>query len=133
MRTIRTVAAFGAAVLLAAAPLSGHHAFSAEFDIEQPLTIEGELVRWEMINPHSWFHIDVEAGDGTVSTWLVEGGSPNELIRQGVNRNTVQVGTFLVVEGYRAKDGTEKAVGRNFVLANGERLFLGGSANRIAR
>ena len=133
MRTIRTVAAFGAAVLLAAAPLSGHHAFSAEFDVEQPLTIEGELVRWEMINPHSWFHIDVEAGDGTVSTWLVEGGSPNELIRQGVNRNTVQVGTFLVVEGYRAKDGTEKAVGRNFVLANGERLFLGGSANRIAR
>lgn len=133
MRTNRIVAAFGAAVLLASAPLSGHHAFSAEFDIEQPLTIEGELVRWEMINPHSWFHIDVEAGDGTVSTWLVEGGSPNELIRQGVNRNTVQVGTFLVVEGYRAKDGTEKAVGRNFVLANGERLFLGGSANRIAR
>ena len=133
MRTNRAVAAFGAAVLLAAVPLSGHHAFSAEFDIEQPLTIEGELVRWEMINPHSWFHIDVEAGDGTVSTWLVEGGSPNELIRQGVNRNTVQVGTFLVVEGYRAKDGTEKAVGRNFVLANGERLFLGGSANRISR
>lgn len=133
MRTSRAVAALGAAVLLAAAPLSGHHAFSAEFDIEQPLTIEGELVKWEMINPHSWFHIDVEAGDGTVSTWLVEGGSPNELIRQGVNRNTVQVGTFLVVEGYRAKDGTEKAVGRNFVLANGERLFLGGSANRISR
>ncbi len=133
MRTNRAVAAFGAAVLLAAVPLSGHHAFSAEFDIEQPLTIEGELVRWEMINPHSWFHIDVEAEDGTVSTWLVEGGSPNELIRQGVNRNTVQVGTFLVVEGYRAKDGTEKAVGRNFVLANGERLFLGGSANRISR
>ena len=133
MRTNRAVAACGAAVLLAAVPLSGHHAFSAEFDIEQPLTIEGELVRWEMINPHSWFHIDVEAEDGTVSTWLVEGGSPNELIRQGVNRNTVQVGTFLVVEGYRAKDGTEKAVGRNFVLANGERLFLGGSANRISR
>lgn len=134
MRTNRAVAAFAAAaVLLAAAPLSGHHAFSAEFDIEQPLTIEGELVKWEMINPHSWFHLDVEAADGTVSTWLVEGGSPNELIRQGVNRNTVQVGTFLVVEGYRAKDGTEKAVGRNFVLANGERLFLGGSANRISR
>ena len=133
MRTNRAVAAFGAAVLLAAVPLSGHHAFSAEFDIEQPLTIEGELVKWEMINPHSWFHLDVEAADGTVSTWLVEGGSPNELIRQGVNRNTVQVGTFLVVEGYRAKDGTEKAVGRNFVLANGERLFLGGSANRISR
>lgn len=131
MRRNRIVAAGSAAVLLAAAPLAAHHAFSAEFDIGQPLTLEGQLVRWEMINPHSWFHIDVEAGDGTVSTWLVEGGSPNELIRQGVNRNTVEVGTFLAVEGYRAKDGTEKAVGRNFILANGERLFLGGSANRV--
>ncbi|MYN68318.1 MAG: hypothetical protein F4X11_25425 [Acidobacteria bacterium] len=130
MRTNRAVAALGAAVLLAAVPLSAHHAFSAEFDIEQPLTLEGQLVKWEMINPHSWFHIDVEAEDGTTSTWLVEGGSPNELIRQGVNRNTVEVGTFLAVEGYRAKDGTEKAVGRNFILENGERLFLGGSANR---
>ena len=133
MRTMRGVVVLGAAALLSAAPLSGHHAFSAEFDVEQPLTLEGRLVKWEMINPHSWFHIDVEAGDGTVSTWLVEGGSPNELIRQGVNRNTVEIGTFLAVEGYRAKDGTEKAVGRNFVLEDGERLFLGGSANRVSR
>ena len=133
MRTMRGVVVLGAAALLSAAPLPGHHAFSAEFDVEQPLTLEGRLVKWEMINPHSWFHIDVEAGDGTVSTWLVEGGSPNELIRQGVNRNTVEIGTFLAVEGYRAKDGTEKAVGRNFVLENGERLFLGGSANRVSR
>ena len=73
MRTNLAVAAFGAAVLLATVPLSGHHAFSAEFDIEQPLTLEGKLVKWEMINPHSWFHIDVEAEDGTISTWLVEG------------------------------------------------------------
>ncbi|MYK89353.1 MAG: hypothetical protein F4018_14015 [Acidobacteria bacterium] len=130
MRTNRAVAALGAAVLLAAVPLSGHHAFSAEFDIEQPLTLEGQLVKWELIHPNSWFHIDGEAEVGTTSTWLVEGGSPNELIRQGVNRNTVEVGTFLAVEGYRAKDGTEKAVGRNFILENGERLFLGGSANR---
>ena len=133
MRMNRAIAAFGAAVLLATMPLSGHHAFSAEFDIDQPLTLEGKLVKWEMINPHSWFHIDVEAEDGTVFTWLVEGGSPNELIRQGVNRNTVEIGTVLAVEGYRAKDGTEKAVGRNFILENGERLFLGGSANRGSR
>ena len=133
MRMKRAVTVAGFGLLLATASLSGHHAFSAEFDIEQPLTLEGTLVKWEMINPHSWFHIDVEAEDGTVSTWLVEGGSPNELIRQGVNRNTVQVGTVLAVEGYRAKDGTEKAVGRNFVLADGERLFLGGSANRAGR
>ena len=126
-----TAAAVAAGLLVAAVPAPGHHAFSAEFDIAQPLEIEGTLVRWEMINPHSWFHLDVTEPDGAVVRWLVEGGSPNELIRLGVTKNTIAIGTTLTVEGYRAKDGTEKAVGRNFVLANGERLFLGGSANRI--
>ena len=67
----------------------------------------------------------------TVATWLIEGGSPNELIRLGVTKNTLEIGTALTVEGYHAKDGTDKAVGRNFLLADGQRLFLGGSANRI--
>ena len=89
-------------------------------------------MKWEMINPHSWFHIDVKSPDGEVVTWLVEGGSPNELIRLGVTKNTLEIGVMLSVEGYQAKDGTEKAVGRNFTLADGQRLFLGGSANRIA-
>ncbi len=83
-----------------------------------------------MINPHSWFHLEVVEEDGTVVQWQVEGGSPNELIRNGVTQNSVAVGTVLTIEGYRAKDGTEKAVGRNFVLADGSRLFLGGSAQR---
>lgn len=124
-------AAVAAGLLVAAAPALGHHAFSAEFDIAQPLELEGTPVKWEMINPHSWFHLDVTEADGAGVRWLVEGGSPNELIRLGVTKNTIAIGTALTVEGYRAKDGTEKAVGRNFVLANGERLFLGGSANRI--
>jgi len=111
--------------------MSAHHAFSAEFDITKPVELKGTLVKWEMINPHSWFHVDVEDSVGTVVTWLIEGGSPNELIRLGVTQNSLAIGIQLAVEGYRAKDGTEKAVGRNFVLANGERLFLGGSANRI--
>ena len=118
-------------LLLAAAPSLAHHAFSAEFDIQKPLELHGKLVQWEMINPHSWFHIDVTDEDGEVVTWRVEGGSPNELIRLGVTKNTLAIGTELSVEGYQAKDGTEKAVGRNFTLSDGQRLFLGGSANRI--
>ena len=81
-----------------------------------------------MVNPHSWFHIGVKDKDGKVYTWKVEGGSPNQLIRMGVTKQTVPIGTELVVDAYQAKDGTEKAVGRVFVLPDGRRLFLGGSA-----
>ena len=118
----------GVGVLLAVTPVSTHHAFSAEFDIEKPLSLTGKLVKWEMINPHSWFHLDIEDQEGTVVTWMIEGGSPNELIRNGVTKNTLAVGIELTVEGYYAKDGTPKGVGRNFLLSDGERLFLGGSA-----
>lgn len=123
-----------AAVCLAtgAARLNAHHAFAAEFDVNRPLTLKGTLVKWEMVNPHSWFHIGVKDKDGKTTTWMVEGGSPNQLIRMGVTKNTVPVGTELVVEGYQAKDGTQKAVGRNFVLADGKRLFLGGSAGGVS-
>ena len=121
----------GVGVLLAVTPVLTHHAFSAEFDVEKPLTLNGKLVKWEMINPHSWFHLDIEDADGTVVTWMIEGGSPNELIRNGVTKNTLAVGTELTVEGYHAKDGTPKGVGRNFLLADGERLFLGGSAQKV--
>ena len=115
-------------LLILTVPASGHHAFSAEFDIDKPLTLEGTLTRWEMINPHSWFHLDVTTADGEVVPWMIEGGSQNQLIRMGVTQNTIPVGTPLVVEGYHAKDETNKAVGRNFTLPDGTRLFLGGSA-----
>ena len=105
-----------------------HHAFSAEFDVNKPLKIQGTLTKWEMINPHSWFHIDVKGPDGKVVPWMIEGGSPNQLIRLGVTKKTLALGSEFVIEGYQAKDGTNKAVGRNFVFADGRRLFLGGSA-----
>ena len=121
--------ALALAAILVGIPVWAHHAFAAEFDVDSPLTLEGELVVWEMINPHSWFHIDVEGPDGEVVRWAVEGGSPNQLIRNGVTQNTVAIGTVLVVEGYHAKDRTNKAVGSNFTLPDGSRLFLGGSVN----
>jgi len=127
MRTTRAVVV-GVGLLLAAAPVWAHHAFSAEFDVTKPMKLQGTLTKWEMINPHSWFHIDVKGPDGQVVSWLIEGGSPNQLIRLGVTKNTLSVGAELLIEGYLAKDGTNKGVGRNFTFTDGRRLFLGGSA-----
>ena len=124
MRTRRAVAGLGIALLLAAAPAMAHHAFSAEFDISKPFKVRGMLTKWEMINPHSWFHINVKEPDGKLTEWMIEGGSPNTLIRLGVTKYTVKIGTELTIEGYQAKEGTNKAVGRNFILADGSRLFL---------
>jgi hypothetical protein len=128
MRTKRTVVVALVGVLLAAASLRAHHAFSAEFDVNKPMKLQGTLTKWELINPHSWFHIDVKGPDGAVVNWLIEGGSPNQLIRLGLTKNSLAVGTELVIEGYLAKDGTNKGVGRNFTFTDGRRLFLGGSA-----
>ena len=127
MRTKQAVVVAGVGLLLAAAPVWAHHAFSAEFDVSKPMKLQGTLTKWEMVNPHSWFHLDVKDESGTVVAWMIEGGSPNQLIKQGVTKNTLAIGTELIIEGYQAKDGTNKGVGRNLLLADGRRLFLGGT------
>jgi hypothetical protein len=126
-RTLHTLAlVIGAA--LGAAPALAHHSFAAEFDMEQPIKLRGTVTEVEFINPHSWIHIDVKKDDGTVESWAIEGGTPNTLFRMGVNQNSLKVGTEIVVDGYRSRDGANRANGRDITLPDGRKLFLGSSA-----
>jgi Family of unknown function (DUF6152) len=125
MRTRFLAVAAGAALLLAAAPVRAHHAFAAEFDAAKPIKVRGTVVKWELTNPHSWIHIDVKDTDGKTVTWMIEGASPNNLYRLGLTKESLPAGSEITVEGYQAKDGTSKAVGRNIVFADGRKFFLG--------
>ena len=119
---------YSAALLIAcAAPAAAHHSFAAEFDAKQPVTLKGTVVRMEWINPHSWIHMDVKNPDGTVSRWMIEGGTPNTLLRRGLTRASLPEGTEILVDGYRAKNGTNRANGRDLTFADGRRLFMGSS------
>jgi len=101
-----------------------HHSFAAEFDIEKPVDFRGKVVKVELINPHSWIHLEVTRADGTKEVWMIEGGSPNQLLRKGFTKNSLPIGTELQVTGYQARDGAKRAVGRTLKLANGQSLFF---------
>jgi hypothetical protein len=116
-----------AGLALAAVPAWAHHAFAAEFDAKRPVHLEGVVTQVELINPHTWIHVDVKGPDGKVTSWMVEAGSPNVLLRRGFNKNTVPKGTQVVVEGYQSKDGSMRANGKDITLPDGKKLFLGSS------
>jgi Family of unknown function (DUF6152) len=126
---INQIATFGVIGLtLAAVPLRAHHAFTSEFDANQPVKLRGTVTKIELVNPHSWIHIDVKDPDGKVTSWAIEGGTPNTLFRLGINKNSLPIGAELLVDGYRAKDGSNKANGRDITFADGKKIFIGGSS-----
>jgi hypothetical protein len=116
-----------AAALLYASPAQAHHAFAAEFDAKKPVHLEGVVTKVELINPHAWIHIDVKGPDGKVTSWMIEAGSPNVLLRRGFTKTTVAAGTQVIVDGYQSKDGSARANGRDITLPGGRKLFLGSS------
>jgi len=125
---IGAVIVAGIAFALFQPPLSAHHAFSAEFDADKPVRFEdATVVRVRLINPHSWIDVDVRFPDGRVETWAIEAGSPNILMRRGITRGTLAVGTRIVVDGYQSRDGSRRANGRDLTLEDGQKLFLGSS------
>jgi hypothetical protein len=118
---------FVAACLMAVAalPAWGHHSFAAEFDASRPVKLEGTVTKMEWINPLSWIHMDVKNRDGTVTNWMIEGGSPNALLRRGFTKHSLEPGSQIIVEGYQTKDGANRANGRDLTFADGRKLFIG--------
>jgi len=116
-----------AAALLLAGAANSHHAFSTEFDVDSPVALEGVVTKVELINPHSWIHIEVVDAAGDAVTWMIEGGSPNALVRRGITKNSIPVGSELVIRGYQARDGSNRAVGREMHFADGRELFFQGT------
>ena len=128
MRTYLHALTLVAGSVITTLPALAHHSFAAEFDMEQPIKLRGIVTEVEFMNPHSWIHIDVKKDDGTVESWAIEGGTPNTLFRMGINQNSLKVGTEIVVDGYRSRDGANRANGRDVTLPDGRKVFLGGSA-----
>src|SRR5215470_1675561 len=125
-------AALAAGLIIAAIPAAAHHAFAAEFDSTKPVKLQGTVVKVELVNPHSWIYIDVKNADGTTTQWMVEGGSPNALVRHGFTRSSLPKGTEVIFEGFQAKDGSFRANGRDITLPGGKKLSLGSSAGESA-
>ena len=123
-----TAVVAGIVILAASIPLKGHHAFGAEFDPDAPIRLQGKVVKLEWVNPHAWIHIEIKKPDGTSEVWMVEGGTPNTLLRRGLTRDSLTYGTELIVDGYQTKDHSlKRANGRDVTFTDGRKMFMGSS------
>lgn len=115
------------ACLTTASVIQAHHAFATEFDVESPISFDGKVTKVELINPHSWIHVEVLDENGESVVWMIEGGSPNALVRRGITKASIPIGSELTVRGYQARDGSLRAVGRELRFADGRELFFQGT------
>ncbi len=126
-----TRALFVLGLLTVPASVQAHHAFSSEFDADRPFKVQGIVERVEWVNPHSWIHVDVPQEDGTVVPWMMEGGTPNALLRAGLTRKFLLPGTEVIVRGYQSKDPDCdpkcRGSGRDITFPDGRQLFMGSS------
>ena len=118
-------AATALGILISSLQLPAHHAFTAEFDTKKPVKLRGTIAKIEMVNPHSWIYIDVRNDDGSTSQWMLEAGSPNVLVRRGFSKAAIPKGTEVIFEGFQAKDGSNRANGRDITFPDGKKLFIG--------